>query len=159
LLIAFLKELLIKIINRMKRLTLIILVAMVPFFTIAQKRSKKNKDKKIENVNVYEFMLITGYQILNSSSPNISEDEMEGPNGAEMQAKLSMSANMDSRVIVVFDSGGLNKNDEVDLSSQQYKSMSEAVNKAGEYGWEFVNANIISEKKIKIHYYYMKRNK
>ena len=143
----------------MKRLTLILLVAMVPFFTIAQNRSKKNKDKKIENTNVYEFMLITGYQILNSSSPNISEDELEGPNGAEIQAKLSMSSNMDSRIIVVFDSGGLDKNDIVDLSSQQYKSMSEAVNTAGKHGWEFVNANVISEDKIKIHYYYMKRKK
>lgn len=143
----------------MKRLTLIVLVAMVPFFTIAQKRGKKNKDKKIENTNVYEFMLITGYQISLSSSPDISEDEMEGPNGAEIQAKLSMSSNMDSRVIVVFDSGGFNKNDEVDLSSRQYKSMSEAVNGAGKYGWEFVNANVISEGKLKIHYYYMKRKK
>ena len=143
----------------MKRLTLIVLVAMVPFFTIAQKRGKKDKDKKIENTNVYEFMLITGYQISLSSSPDISEDEMEGPNGAEIQAKLSMSSNMDSRVIVVFDSGGFNKNDEVDLSSRQYKSMSEAVIGAGKYGWEFVNANVISEGKLKIHYYYMKRKK
>ena len=132
----------------MKRLTLIMLVAMVPFFTIAQKRSKKNKDKKIENTNVYEFMLITGYQLPNSSHTDISDDEMDGPNGAEIRAKLSMSSNMDSRIMVVFDSGGFNQEDQADLSSKQYKSMPQAVNSAGEYGWEFVNANIISEDKL-----------
>ena len=143
----------------MKRLTLIMLVAIVPFFTVAQKRSKKNKDKRIENTNVYEFMLITGYQIALSMPPNISQDEIMGPNGAEIQAKLSMSLDRDSRIMVTFDSGGFNKGDESDLSSRQYKSMSEAVNSAGQIGWELVNANIITEDKFKIHYYYMKRKK
>ena len=143
----------------MKRLILIMLVAIVPFFTLAQKRSKKDKDKHTEKTNFYEFMLITGYQMLLSSNQNISEDEMDGPNAAEIKAKLSMSSNMDSRIMVVFDSGGFSKADEADLSSRQYKSMAEAINVAGQLGWEFVNANMISEGNLKIHYYYMKRKK
>ena len=43
------------------------LVAIVPFFTLAQKRSKKDKDKHTEKTNFYEFMLITGYQMLLSN--------------------------------------------------------------------------------------------
>ena len=94
-------------------------------------------------------MLITGYQMLLSSNQNISEDEMDGPNAAEIKAKLSMSSNMDSRIMVVFDSGGFSKVDEADLSFRQYKSMAEAINVAGQLGWEFVNANMISEGNLK----------
>jgi len=72
---------------------------------------------------------------------------------------------MDSRIIVVFDfgspnSGDPNTNDVEDyLPGQEYKSMSAAVNNAAKYGWEFVDANIISEDKLIIHYYYMQRRK
>ena len=51
----------------MKKITLMLLVAMVPFLTMAQKRSKKGKEKteKIDNSNAsYEFMVITGYEII-----------------------------------------------------------------------------------------------
>ena len=49
----------------MKKLTLIMLVAMVPFLTTAQKRSKKDKDETAQQRKVaqdgYQFMVITGY--------------------------------------------------------------------------------------------------
>jgi len=133
-----------------------LLVAMVPFLTMAQKRSKKDKTKTT-NVS-YEFMVITGYQMI-APIPKGMDDELEGPNGAELQAKLNMSANMESQIRVVFDLAGVGTEDSEEFASQQYRSMSAAVNSAAKYGWEFVNANIVSEDNLKIHYYYLKRKK
>lgn len=133
----------------MKRLTLIMLVAMIPFFTMGQKRSKK-KDKTT-NAS-YEFMVINGYTIMAPFPEDMSEEEISA-NGAELKAKLSMG----SRIIVSFDFG-VNKNEEkLSLSERSYKSMADAVNASAVYGWEFVNANVISEEGMKVHYYYMKR--
>ena len=63
--------------------------------------------------------------------------------------------------IVAFDFGvNKNKNEEnISLSERSYKTMADAVNSAAVYGWEFVNANVISEDNMKAHYYYMKRKK
>ena len=50
----------------MKNITLMLLVAMVPFMTMAQKKSKKGKQNKIEKVDnsnaTYEFMVISGFE-------------------------------------------------------------------------------------------------
>ncbi len=43
----------------MKKLITIMLVAIIPFVTMAQKRSKKDKDSS----NKYEFMIIKGVEI------------------------------------------------------------------------------------------------
>ena len=50
----------------MKKITLIMLVAMVPLFTMAQKRSKKGKEKveKVVNKATYDFMIITGMTMI-----------------------------------------------------------------------------------------------
>ena len=140
----------------MKKITLMLLVAMVPFLTMAQKRSKKDKTEKTHAS--YEFMVITGYQMM-PPIPKGMDDELEGPHGAEIQAKLNMSANMDSQIRVVFDLAGVETEDVEEFASQQYRSMSAAVNSASKYGWEFVNANIVSEGNLKIHYYYLQRKK
>ena len=44
----------------MKKITLILLVAMVPFLTMAQKRSKKNKTTNTEKA--VEFLVIKGLE-------------------------------------------------------------------------------------------------
>jgi hypothetical protein len=144
----------------MKKVTLIMLVSILPFLTTAQKRSKKGKDNKIGIIEgKYEFMIIKGYEITPPTNENMTE-ELAGPGAGEMQAKLRMRSHMDSRIIVVFDFGSANTSDVEDyLPSQEYKSMSAAVNNAAKYGWEFVDANIISEGKLNIHYYYMQRRK
>ena len=67
----------------MKKITLMLLVAMVPFLTMAQKRSKKDKTKTT-NAS-YEFMVITGFQMM-APMPKGMDDELKGPNGAEIQA-------------------------------------------------------------------------
>ena len=132
----------------MKRLTILMLVAMIPFFTMAQKRSKKNKDKTIEKTQAtYEFMVITGYELVNNSSGNMrSADEMR-------------EIMMEPRAKIFFDFGGITTADVEKLSSQQFKSMSHAVNGSTKFGWEFINASVLSTEETKVHYYYMKRKK
>ena len=125
------------------------LVAMMPFFTIAQKRSKKGKDKTIENTqSAYEFMVITGYEVKNIAFSDIrsrSADEMRDVMGP--------------RVKIIFDFGGISTVDVEKLSSQQFKSMAHAVNQSVKFGWKFVDANIVAIDDSKIHYYYMERKK
>jgi hypothetical protein len=125
----------------MKRITLIMLVAMIPFLTIAQKRSKKNKVENTEKS--YEFMVIIGYEM---SSGNVTD-------AADMQDVST------SKVKIMFDFGGLITPEVEKLSSQQYRSMAHAVNIAAKSGWEFVNANFVNLEEINRHYYYMKRKK
>ena len=58
----------------MKKIVLMILVAMVPFLTMAQKKANKKKNKKTEineGLNAsYEFMVITGYELANDQEDN-----------------------------------------------------------------------------------------
>ena len=50
----------------MKKIVLMMLVAMIPFLTMAQKRSKKGKNTKVEKVvqskSSVEFMVIKGVE-------------------------------------------------------------------------------------------------
>ena len=61
--------------------------------------------------------------------------------------------------IVDFDYGDLRDAEVKEMMERQrkrFKTMMSAVNTAAEKGWEFINSNVISENKMKIHYYYMK---
>ena len=60
----------------MKKLITIMLVAIVPFVTMAQKRSKKDKDSS----NKYEFMIIKGVEI---------NDQMTDVDGREASERAS----------------------------------------------------------------------
>ncbi len=142
----------------MKKLILLMLVAMIPFLTMAQKRSKKGKVKteKIDNSNAsYEFMTITGYEII-MKKKRIKEgpDQITSP---DSQLKKMMTSN--SRVGIQFDFGGNNSDENTLLSENRYKSMSHAVNGAANNGWEFVSSDVIVSGEVKIHYYYMRKTK
>jgi hypothetical protein len=138
----------------MKKITLILLIAMVPFLTIAQKRSKKNKKAKTErNDATYEFMVITGNQIMGSAPKSKSKKI----NSSNAKAKDMMKSNQSLRIS--FDFGELINEENTSLSKARYKSMSAAVNSAANYGWEFVSSNITFNKDVTQHYYYMRRNK
>ena len=117
------------------------LVAMVPFLTMAQKRAKNKKDKETTENNIasYEFMVITGYEMA-------------------VSADLAASDNARNAVVkIVFDMGGIK--DSQDFSEMQYRTMAHAVNEVGKTGWRFVNANVVNVEELKVHYYYMKREK
>ena len=143
----------------MKKITLMLLVAMVPFLTMAQKRSKKGKEKteKINNSNAsYEFMVITGYEITINKDKRIKggPDQIPSP---DTQLKRMMLSN--SRVGIQFDFGGNTSDENTLLSENRYRSMSHAVNGAANNGWEFVSSDVILSGEVRIHYYYMRKIK
>ena len=142
----------------MKKITLMLLVAMVPFLTMAQKRSKKGKEKteKIDNSNAsYEFMTITGYEIIMNKDKRIKgPDQITSP---DFQLKRMMTSN--SRVGIQFDFGGNTSDENTLLSENRYRSMSHAVNGAANNGWEFVSSDVILSGEVRIHYYYMRKTK
>jgi hypothetical protein len=140
----------------MKNITLIMLVAMVPFMTMAQKKSKKGK-KNVATVASYEFMTITGYEMMiNNVDKRIKGGPDQVPSADTQLKRLMMST---SRIRIQFDFGGNNIDENTLLSENRYKSMSHAVNGAANNGWEFVSSDVIVSGAVKIHYYYMRRTK
>lgn len=141
----------------MKKITIIMLVAMVPFITMAQKKSKKGKKNKIEKVEnpnaTYEFMVISGFEMDKDAS---RKGTAEIP--TEMQIKKLMKAG--SQVMINFDFGTRSQaNSELMKNARSYRTMAAAVNALANNGWEFVNANVVNLGTTKAHYYYMKRSK
>ena len=147
----------------MKKLVLLILVAMVPFLTMAQKRTKKDKEKtettdKSSNAKV-NFMIIKGVEV-DMSTEGMDEEEIQAGD-VSLDQLMKRHIKPVSRFYFSYDVGSL-KNKEVQKlteSSQQFRSMAQAVNASAEYGWEFMNATVVIDGSVKIHYYYMKRNK
>ena len=139
----------------MKKIVLMMLVAMVPFLTMAQKKAKKKKNVKTEineGLNAsYEFMVITGYELANN------QEEKRSVNSPA----ASKNDVIRSKVVIKFDFGRIKANQASKLleNSRSYKTMATAVNAAAIEGWNFVSSNVVSEGKSKIHYYYMKRDK
>ena len=138
------------------------LVVMVPFLTYSQKRTKKGTDTKTETKDKSSdkksnFMIIKGVEV---------DMTQEGMDEAEIQAgDVSLDQLMKrhikpvSRFYFSYDVGSL-RNEEVQKlteSSKKFRSMAQAVNASAEYGWEFVNATIVIDGAVKIHYYFMKR--
>lgn len=142
----------------MKKIVLMLLVAMVPFLTIAQKRSKKEDKQAVEQVKKsnasVEYMMIKGIEI-----SMINESTHPGEDVREMALGSISSENV--KLIIAFDYGNLRNSEakEMKTNSRRFRTMMSAVNAASEKGWEFINSNVISEDKMKIHYYYMKRKK
>ena len=124
----------------MKKITLMLLVAMVPFLSMAQKGSK------------VEYMMIKGIEI-----PMNIADTHPGEDVREMALGSISSENV--KLIVAFDYGDLRNAEVKAMTGKRFRTMMSAVNTAAEKGWEFINSNVISADKMTIHYYYMKRNK
>ena len=136
------------------------LVAIIPFVTMAQKRSKKDKDSS----NKYEFMIIKGVEI-NDQMTDIDGKEaiQDRPSGdvISQEQMNSLLKGQNSKLMISFDAGN-NKNDDIVKlrnNSQKMRTMATAVNMAASYGWGFVNATIVDKDIALIHYYYMQRKK
>ena len=107
----------------MKKIVLMMLVAMVPFMTMAQKKSKKGKKNKIEKVDnsnaTYEFMVISGYE------REIDKDASRRGTAqvpAEMKGKKFVKVG--SKVMVHFDFGTRSQeNVELMKNTRSYKTM------------------------------------
>jgi len=138
----------------MKKIVLMILVAIVPFLTMAQgKKAKKRKNLKTEKISesnsAYEFMIITGY-------------EMTPKEGSKaVPAESEIKEILKPKIRINFDFGGIRTNEIPNLlrESRNFRTMAGAVNAAAKEGWNFISSDIILSGKNKIYYYYMKRDK
>ena len=139
-----------------------LLVAMVPFLTMAQKRSKKAKkvktEKMVELNSSFVFMVITGYEtafkeeVRNGVSKTI-------PTRSRSVEKDMMKSN--SKFEFNFDFGRV-KVDEISKLSENasnYRTLATALNAAAYEGWDFLSSNVILSGKDKIHYFYMRKKR
>tara|TARA_Y100001934_G_C11672359_1_gene459483 strand:+ start:95 stop:511 length:417 start_codon:yes stop_codon:yes gene_type:complete len=138
----------------MKKFILLTLVAIIPFFTMAQKRGKKSKNQTTNAT--YDFMIITAYQV------SIDQERSEGPGAVlspDAQLKTLMKSN--TKLIVEFDLGPINSPESIELNKQSrnFKSLADVVNTAASRGWNFHSATVEQVGNIKTHYYYMLRDK
>ena len=142
----------------MKNIVLILLIAMVPFSTMAQKRSKKGKNVKTEKIvesNLsYDFMIITGYEMA------IKAEARNGGDGVARPATTKEMMKPNSNLKIVFDFGRVKSNAISNLlrNAEEYRTMAHAVNAAIKEGWDFISSDVIISGNNRTHYYYMKRN-
>ena len=142
----------------MKKITLFFLIGLIPFFTLAQKRSlKKNTTSKktIENNASYEFIVLKGTEIFEdiSKKNTLSEEEI-----ASIRYKASFSGESKIIIQLIFDKKSEEINEYSKLISKQ-NSLVSAVNILSGFGWEFHSANVVGDDFLKTHYYYLRRNK
>jgi len=141
----------------MRKLILLMLVVMVPYFTMAQRKSKKNK--KVETVSSYEFMVISGYEMMTDGDRNtISLSDAEDVT-TEMKVKILMQSK--TKLIVEFDLGLTSREESIELNEQSrnFRTMASAVQAAAKRGWEFHSSNVVVLGAARVYYYYMRRNK
>ena len=151
----------------MKKLTLLLLVVMVPFLTMAQKKSKKrSKNDKISNstniASAYEFMVIKGAEIDMSKEDDMDEVEKNTiTDDVSLARRMKRFVKPPMKLIVSFEAADMRGSEIRNLMSKsnEFRTMSAAVKEASSYGWGFISANVISTNDGIMHYYYMKRNK
>ena len=138
------------------------LVVMVPFLTYSQKRTKKGTDKtetKDRSSSVTSnFMIIKGVE-LDMTQQGMDADEIQSLSGDVSLEQMKRHIKPVSRFYFSYDVGPM-RNEEVQKlteSSKKFRSMAQAVNASAEYGWEFMNATVVIDGSVKIHYYFMKR--
>ena len=152
----------------MKKLILLLLVGLLPFFTIAQKRSKKVKDTKTETTEKSSdkkatFMIIKGVEIDMFEMDQVGMDKKEiedrKRSDASLDGMIQRHSNPSSYFHFSYDIGGKSSKESEYLtkSSSGFRSMAQAVHHAQKSGWNFLNSNIVVDDMITIHYYYMKR--
>ena len=148
----------------MKKIVLMMLVAMIPLLTIAQKRSKKGDKQAVEQVekskSTVEYMVIKGIEFpMTNEGMDNKELNAIGQDVREMEMKRLIKPQV--KLIIAFDFGN-ERNKEVSEMmrvASNFRSMAAAANAAAERGWEFVSANVLSASGNTTHYYYMKRKK
>ena len=118
--------------------------------TIAQKRSKKDKTDKNSTVSV-EYMTIKGIEVpMNNEGVRSSSVDVR-------ELALSKVSSEDMKLIVVFDYGDLRTAEVKEMKSARFRTMVSAVNAAANKGWEVINASVVLEDKMTVHYYHMQR--
>ena len=140
----------------MKKLIVIMLVAMIPFITMAQKKSKKNKNAKQEvKIPTVNFMVITGMDITTAmSKDDIMVEITDSEEGALMRQKIR-----EKGLKISFDFGTQVPKEmkELIVEARRLHSMTDAVNVLTKQGWEFSGSDIQTDENVTYYYYYMQR--
>ena len=126
----------------MKKIIIMLLLGFVPFLTIAQ--GKKSKAS-------VEYMMIKGVEVQMNTSESSGADVRE--------LALGKVTSETTKLIVAFDYGNLRTAEVKEMQGKRFRTMMSAVNIAADKGWEFINADVVLEDKMIVHYYYMKRSK
>ena len=139
----------------MKNILLLMLVAIVPYFTMAQKRSKKSNES-FAKTSSYDFMLITGYHVASAEI-----ESREGLKNQSPATQVKRLMNNNSRIKIEYDLPRRLKDEQIQLNetAATHRTMVDAVQSAAINGWEFQSANVVPIGKSKIYYYYMVRGK
>ena len=149
----------------MKNILLMILVASIPFMSIAQKRSKKSNAKMGEYVkqspSEYEYMIIEGVQsTVSDEEKMMQQDELAARGGARGDVKMKGMLKSSYKHFVRFDTGKITP-EQVELNklARVCSHMSDALYQASKLGWEFVNASHVNNEEYITHFYYLKRKR
>ena len=149
----------------MKNILLMILVASIPFMSVAQKRSKKSNAKMGEFVkkspSEFEYMIIEGVQSTSSDEEKMmDQEELTARDGARGDVKMKGMLKSSYKHFVRFDTGKITP-EQVELNklARVCSHMSDALYQASKLGWEFINASHVSNEDFITHFYYMKRKK
>ena len=120
----------------MKKITLMLLVAMVPFLTMAQKRSKKASSKL-----QYEMMVIKGVEVPVFGGMRMEERSNLSPDQAQdYETKIAMEK---GKIMVTYDFGNVTNKENTALInlSGRITSMVAAVDALAAKGWQFVSSS------------------
>ncbi len=142
----------------MKKLITVILVALVPFVTMAQKRSKKEKNTRSEvKISAVNFMVIRGMAI--TEEGGLSKEERMAEMSDSEEGVLMRQKIREKGLRISFDFGTQETSEmkELRMKARTLHSMTDAVNILAKYGWEFSSSDILSDENVTYFYYYMKR--
>jgi len=150
----------------MRNILLLILVATIPLMSVAQKRSKKGSNAKMDKMikkspSEYEYMIIEGVQSTSSEDERMMDkDEIESRDNADSDVKMKGMIKSRYKHFVKFSTGRITP-EQVELNrlSRSCSHMSDALYQATKLGWDFVNASHINTDDYVTHYYYMKRKR
>lgn len=143
----------------MKNITLLLLVAIVPFLSIAQKRSSKKtpaeQEAKIQ-LSVYEYMNITGIE----QDVVVNEEDGEARGAAGPEVKFIKRLKSKARLFIRFNSGKITPEIlEMNKLARECTSMMLALNAATKYGWDLLSSNVVKEDGATVHHMYLRRKR
>jgi hypothetical protein len=150
----------------MRNILLLILVATIPLMSVAQKRSKKGSNAKMDKMvkkspSEYEYMIIEGVQSTTSEEESMmGEDELLARGATSSDVKMKGMIKSRYKHFVKFDTGRITP-EQVELNklARVCNHMSDALYQASKLGWEFVNASHANTDDYITHFYYMKRKR
>ena len=150
----------------MRNILLLILVATIPLMSVAQKRSKKGSNAKMDKMvkkspSEYEYMIIEGVQSTTSDEESMmGEDEILARGATSNDVKMKGMIKSRYKHFVKFDTGRITP-EQVELNklARVCNHMSDALYQASKLGWESLNASHANTDDYITHFYYMKRKR